>query len=227
MNCSSMTIRAIHLLVVLVGQISGFSESGIRAQQFAINSRSEPKMILDRGPWYWTPSTATLPHCLANNCGKYGWVASRVFVQGNLPLRVSLTQTDGKELFSWPAHWNTVFVVDGDTLIYVEFNVASTGGTAVAVDVPAGIEKWRCEIGKCMRGLAPGFANRSERQIGVIKDIAHTYVTIVGCESGGSFVSMIDLNSGELLAEGIKELILRDMPPSCPCQTTPDKASSK
>ena len=63
----------------------------------------------------------------------------------NEPLTVRLTD-DGKEIYSFKAHDETVFTRRGDVLYLAEFSSLRTGCSIVAYDFKAKKELWKTDL---------------------------------------------------------------------------------
>jgi hypothetical protein len=141
--------------------------------------------------WFWYDEQAELTHCLKES-ERIKW---RVEHTPRRSLSVEIPTKDGTT-YSFDAHWNTVFCHDEARLYYVRFSPIGPGGNVIAVNLATGKEEWRCEVGRIVHEVS--FVSYSSKRLIFVRD---GMVFVVGNESGGRFLNIIDASTGKLLAE--------------------------
>ena len=92
----------------------------------------------------WTKERANILYSLAQGSPIYDVAVVRAHNKPGV-FRFEVSEGD-RELFAWWGHVNSVFVLNGDRLFYVEFSVGFPGGEVVAVDLKAGKELWKSRL---------------------------------------------------------------------------------
>ena len=99
---------------------------------------------------------------------------------------------DGKEVFAFTGHYQTVFRSSRDVLVYAEYHSSSSGCTLVAFDLKNRKQLWKTPL----KGLGPiphfGYTNAVNLEI-----INNEAVRVFGNEAAGQYVEFVDLNTGK------------------------------
>ena len=100
----------------------------------------------------------------------------------------------GKELVKSQGHSGTVFVRRGETLVSANYSPFSCGCTLVAVDLQSGNTLWETDVGGFM---VPHSAYSNKVRLSLRDDM----IVVWGDEGAGQYVSIVELSSGQLLAQ--------------------------
>jgi len=141
--------------------------------------------------WFWYEEETELTNCL-KKCERIEW---RVEHAPARDISVVIPTKGGKP-YSFAAHWNTVFCHDEARLYYVKFSQIMPGGNVICVNLATGKEEWKCEVGRIVNEI--NFTSYASRRFIYSQD---GMVFVMGNETGGRFLNIIDASTGKLLAE--------------------------
>jgi hypothetical protein len=140
--------------------------------------------------WAFSDTEARLQFALGKSQPRYALTATAPASTGNDGLTVHVALL-GNEVFAFPAHEFTVFDIVGHRLYYADFDPAAAGAAVVSVDLTTGTELWRTQL----KGVGDGAGAAYQTRLNLTADEAG--VTVLGNETGGKYVEVLDAETGE------------------------------
>ena len=138
--------------------------------------------------WQWNDEQARIFYCISQLPESHGFVISTTGQRS--VFKLTLTHNDSN-VFTWHGTEFSVFRVNGNDLLFADWNLGASGGEIVAVNIADGSERWRTKL----KGLGSirhsAYRNRIDL---VAKD---DVVVIWGDESFGRYVEIKRLDTGE------------------------------
>ena len=155
----------------------------------------------DRTEWLWEPEEANLLFCVRRDFQDYQAeiICPKKTRDGflNESLTVRLTD-DGKEVYSFKAHDETVFTRRGDVLYLAEFSSLRTGCSIVAYDFKAKKELWKTDL----KGIGPVAHSKYRNEV-TIATAGDDAIFVTGRESGGRYIEYVDMKSGKTVGHKV------------------------
>ena len=114
-------------------------------------------------------------------------------------------ERDGKELLALHGQTYSAFRTYGKTLFFVHYHRSVPGCQIVAYDLSSGNQQWETRLDV----VSPGqnFAYFNVVSLGLISETGGNGVlSVLGKESNGEYIAMLDMATGKLLAQKIFRL---------------------
>jgi hypothetical protein len=155
----------------------------------------------DRAEWLWEPEEANLLFCVRRDFQDHQAeiICPKKTRDGflNEPLTVRLTD-DGKEVYSFMAHDESVFTRRGDVLYLAEFSPIATGCSVVAYDFKAKKELWKTHL----KGIGPVDHEKYRNEV-TITTAGDDAIFVTGKESSGRYIEYVDMKSGKTVGHKV------------------------
>jgi hypothetical protein len=153
---------------------------------------------LDRADWRWDESHEGLVYSMTQSAREYRIEMIRLpRADDHLTIRF----LKGTRLVcSWDGHFQSVFVQEGNTLVYAQFEPTRGGCTLVAVNFDTGQDLWRTNL----KGVVDqaGHSLYSNRVQLYASDDS---IMVLGMESRGNYAEIVDMKTGKTLAHRLYE----------------------
>jgi outer membrane protein assembly factor BamB len=145
--------------------------------------------VADKTEWRWKDDEATPWHSFGKAPIEYDL---RLEQTSKKLYTVTITfGKDGKTLYSFDGHRNSVFRIVGNVLYYPQFHPSSSGAALVAVDLSTGKELWKTDL----KGVGPVSHFKYRNLINM--ELSNETATVFGNESYGRYVEIVDLSTGK------------------------------
>lgn len=102
-----------------------------------------------------------------------------------------------KQILEINGHRNSGFVANGDELFFAQYSTGTDGCTVVAYDLSTGRQRWKTKLKGVQAGVHFAYSNK------VIISLETEVVTVMGHESKGDYIEVVDRKNGETLANRI------------------------
>jgi hypothetical protein len=144
--------------------------------------------------WRWSENEASLQYCARNQLKKYEVQVVRPANYENSwePFIVRIVDK-GQEIYSFPAHSETVFTQEWDVVYVADFSPIASGCTVVAYDLKERKELWRCPL----KGNPPQAHSEYRHQVNITTRPGA--VVIYGKESNGRYIEFVDMHAGKTI----------------------------
>jgi hypothetical protein len=154
----------------------------------ALASEYQPKA--DATPWTWPGRPPGLQDCIDRHLRDYD-VEVRKDPSAWDPLSIVIrTKGDGREVYAWQGHKETVFTRWQDTLFVAHHGPFVTGCSVLALDLKTGERLWKAPL----RGVRVTHHSKYRNQVTIETD--GKVVTVRGMESYGRYLEFIDCDTG-------------------------------
>ena len=145
--------------------------------------------------WHWNPEDTNPLHLLSQQGDTYDIeLLSNHAERSTIQFRVC---RDGKTVYRWDGHKNSVFRIFNDRLYYVRFG-GGPGGTVVAVDLTKGEELWSSPL----QGIPVKLAYGKYRTLFNLA-VSASGVFVYGCEPAGRYFEDKDPATGKTVGHKI------------------------
>jgi hypothetical protein len=105
----------------------------------------------------------------------------------------------GKVIHQWKGTAETPLVVQRDVLYYVHHHPIASGAEIVAVDLKSGKQRFK----KPLKGLGPISHSKYRNQVWL--QVHHDVIVVLGQESSGKYVELVDFGTGTTLANELRK----------------------
>ena len=166
------------------------------------STKTDYQQQADREEWNWRPEQANLLYCVRRDFRDYQAEIicpkeTRDSFLMDKPLTVRLID-DGKEIYSFKAHDETVFTRRGDVLYLAEFSPIRTGCSIVAYDFKAKKELWKTDL----KGIGPVSHSKYRNEV-TITTAGDDAIFVTGKESSGRYIEYVDMKSGKTVGHKV------------------------
>ena len=151
--------------------------------------------LADEMVWDWPKDKAHLKYCCEHYKGAFE-LENEEEGEGRETL-VTFKDKEGKKVFSFLAHNQTVFVESNNIVYYANYTPHSTGCTLIAYDLKAGKELWKTGL----KGL--GRIAHFQYHNAVALDIKEGALRILGNEAAGQYVEFVDMKTGKTVGHKV------------------------
>ena len=149
----------------------------------------------DDTPWSWSAERASVVDSLLRFSKDYQVELIRKKNKYDFTLRLV---DDGKELYTWEAHYRSVFSLSGDVLVYADFLPSRTGCSVVAYDLKKQKQLWKTDL----EGHGPISHTRYSNWVN-LEVINNEVVRVFGNESAGKYLEFVDLKTGKTVGHRV------------------------
>ena len=157
--------------------------------------RLDYQKIAEQSDWRWAQEEANALYSVGQSSSKHNIAIVSGPPHGRL---LTFKVLDGeRELYAWKGHHASVFRLVGDRLYYAGFDLASPGGSIVAVDVSTGKELWRSKL------HPPGYPGHSAYYNMMTMNVNDEVVSVYVNEARARYFEIKDIKTGETV--GFKE----------------------
>jgi hypothetical protein len=152
-------------------------------------TRIDYQKVADSTQWSWSEDESSPLYSAAAAQSPYSIELISMPAQRDA---LVLKCIDGvREKYRWNGHRYSVFQLTGERLCYVEYSMATPGGTVVMVDLASAKELWRSPLRARGRPLHSMYRNR------ICMSANAEVVSVYGNETAGRYFEIKDAKTGE------------------------------
>ena len=142
--------------------------------------------------WTWSEDQTSIVHYFLKKPVGYEVRLIRLadWEAGGNAIHVEVHE-EGKKVYQWRTHIEGAFVFSNSTLVYSTHHPNASGCHLIAVDLNTGKQLWASSLD----GIGP--VNHSQYQNQINLRIHQGQITVLGNESFGQYIEMVDLKTGQ------------------------------
>jgi hypothetical protein len=166
----------------------------------AASPKTDYQQKADQAEWAWEPKQANLLYCIRRHFDDYQVEIlcpkrkEGGFSEKPLTVRIS---GDGREVYSFQAHEETVFTRRGDILYIADFSPIATGCSLVAYDFKAKKELWKAKL----KGIGPVAHSKYRNEVTI--STWDEAIIVTGKEAAGRYIEFVDASSGKTVGHKV------------------------
>ena len=146
------------------------------------------------GKWKWSDRESTIMAYFMRASKTYDVALTRRAKDVDRWSIVATITAASKKIFEWETHDEGAFAFSGDLLVYSNHSRIATGCEILAVDLTDGSVAWSTHL----KGAGPISHSEYRNRINLV--LADGKVTIYGNESGGQYIEILDVKTGEMIS---------------------------
>ncbi len=156
--------------------------------------KTDYQAVADASKWDWKwTAEPSLDKCSSKVPKPYK--IDSAFKNGHARIGIA---KDGKEVYHWRGHAESVLLILGDVLYHSEHGPTSSGCIVRAVDLTTGKAMWSTHL----KGIGPADYSKYRNQVHL-----ETYdmgtLRVFGFESAGSYVEFLDRRTGKTVGHRV------------------------